>query len=196
MARVMRYKNKCRKERERMKRAFASLMAVLTVAALASACAGPEEAAPVGMPEDFQFSLVWNTYGESCFDSETGKLVKTTHATHPEDYVTELILDDDARRAAWEAISALDLADYPAEYDPNPGVMTTPSMTLVLTVVQNGTEQEIRCENIAQCYDENSNYASKNKKGQAFMTACHTLIRLITATPEWQALPEYEFFYE
>lgn len=149
-----------------------------------------------GLPEDFQFSLVWNTYGVSSYNSETGELVKTSHATHPEDYVTELILDDAARQAAWEAISALDLADYPAEYDPNPGVMSTPSMTLVLTVMQNGTEQEIRCEDIAQCYDAENNYTSKDKKGQAFMTACHTLIRLITAAPEWQALPEPEFLYE
>ena len=179
-----------------MKRAFTTLAAVLTIAVLAAACAGPEEAAPAEMPEDFQFSLVWNTYGVSSYNSETGELVKTSHATHPEDYVTELILDDAARQVAWEAISALDLADYPAEYDPNPGVMSTPSMTLMLTVMQNGTEQEIRCEDIAQCYDVENNYTSKDKKGQAFMTACPTLIRLITAAPEWQALPEPEFLYE
>ena len=179
-----------------MKRAFAALMAVLTVAALAAACAAPKETASAEMPEDFQFSLVWNTYGESSFDSETGKLVKTTNATHPEDYVTELILDDDARQAAWEAISVLDLADYPAEYNPNPGVMSTPSMTLVLTVMQNGTEQEIRCEDIALNFDAESNYTSKDKKGKAFLTACQALIRLITATPEWQALPDWEFLYE
>ena len=40
-----------------MKRAFAALMAVLTVAALAAACAAPKEAAPAEMPEDFQPQL-------------------------------------------------------------------------------------------------------------------------------------------
>ena len=74
--------------------------------------------------------------------------------------------------------------------------MSTPSMTLVLTVMQNGTEQEIRCEDIALNYDAESNYTSKDKKGKAFLTACQALIRLITGMPEWQALPDWEFLYE
>ena len=71
-----------------------------------------------------------------------------------------------------------------------------PGVTLVLSVFQGGTEKTIRCEDIALCHDAEGNYTAKDKKGQAFLRACQQLIALITATPEWQALPEYEFLYE
>lgn len=164
---------------------------MLALALLLAACAAPKE-----MPEDFQFSLVWNTYGISSYDSGTGVLIKTTDATHPENYETELHLSSDEMRAAWEIIAALDLADYPAEYDPNPDMKSKPGVTLVLSVFQGGTEKTIRCEDIALCHDAEGNYTAKDKKGQAFLRACQQLIALITATPEWQALPEYEFLYE
>lgn len=43
---------------------------------------------PTVVPEDFSFALTWNCYGVSSYDSQTGKLVKTTDATNPDDYVT------------------------------------------------------------------------------------------------------------
>ena len=127
---------------------------MLALALLLAACAAPKE-----MPEDFQFSLVWNTYGISSYDSGTGVLIKTTDATHPENYETELHLSSDEMRAAWEIIAALDLADYPAEYDPNPDVKSKPGVTLVLSVFQGGTEKTIRCEDIALCHDAEGNKA-------------------------------------
>ena len=52
---------------------------------------------PEERPEDFSFSLIWGVYGTSSYNSRTGKLVKTTDATHPEDYVTYMHLSDEAR---------------------------------------------------------------------------------------------------
>ena len=37
---------------------------------------------------DYSFSLTWNTFGISSYDSKTGKLVKTKDAPNPEDYIT------------------------------------------------------------------------------------------------------------
>ena len=51
--------------------------------------------APTNIPEDFSFSLVWNCYGISSYDSQTGKLVKTTDATNPKDYITYYQLTDE-----------------------------------------------------------------------------------------------------
>ena len=43
---------------------------------------------------DFAFALTWNCYGISSYDSQTGKLVKTTDATNSDDYVTYYQLTD------------------------------------------------------------------------------------------------------
>ena len=51
--------------------------------------------AHTNIPEDFSFSLVWNCYGISSYDSQTGKLVKTTDATNPKDYITYYQLTDE-----------------------------------------------------------------------------------------------------
>ena len=43
---------------------------------------------PTDTADNFSFSLVWGCYGISSYDSETGQLIKTTHATTPADYIT------------------------------------------------------------------------------------------------------------
>ena len=54
------------------------------------------DTAALGSFESFSFSLVWNCYGVSSYDSETGRLIKTTDATNPEDYITHCELTEDA----------------------------------------------------------------------------------------------------
>ena len=61
------------------------------------------------VPENLSFSLTWNTYGISSYDSATGKLVKTTDATNPEDYITTLQLDGTQLFAIWELLWELDI---------------------------------------------------------------------------------------
>ena len=43
---------------------------------------------PNEMPEDFSFKVTWGTFGRSSYDSKTGKLIKTTDATNPDEYIT------------------------------------------------------------------------------------------------------------
>lgn len=150
------------------------------------------------VPEDFSFRFVWGCYGISSYDSETGKLVKTTDATHPEDYETTLELDEEQRAEIWALLSALELAGYPAHYDPynDPAstqkVASEPNRNLILTLRTDGKETTVSCIGIClggfgHGYDE---------KAQRFLDTCDRLTNLLTGTPEWEALPDYEFLYE
>ena len=142
------------------------------------------------MPEDFSFSLTWGSYGISSYDSVSGKLVKTSDATHPENYITELILTGEEFDSIFEIISALDVDSYPDIYNPNPDVMQEPSVTLVLTVTNNGETKTISAVDI--CDDA----AHADAKGKKFINACREISQILTSSEEWQALPDYEFYYE
>ena len=140
--------------------------------------------------DDFSFALTWGCYGISSYDSRTGKLVKTTDATHPEDYITSYRLTAEEMRTVYGLITDLDVESYPDEYDPNEGWMSSPSMTLILTVRMGQTEKIIAAKNIV------IRYFSEDEKGQRFLTVCKTIEELLTATEEWKALPDYEVLYE
>lgn len=141
-------------------------------------------------PEGFSFALTWNCYGVSSYDSATGKLVKTTDATHPEDYVTTHYINEKEAGQVWQLIQKLDIESYPDEYDPNPGVFSTPDMTLILTVRTADGEKTVKAEGIAMSYE------SKDEKGQKFLDTCRAIEEILTDTEEWKALPDYEFLYE
>ncbi|MBE6608913.1 MAG: hypothetical protein E7633_10220 [Ruminococcaceae bacterium] len=143
------------------------------------------------VPESLSFSLTWNTYGISSYDSATGKLVKTTDATNPEDYITTLKLDGTQLFAIWELLWELDIETYPDEYDPQGGELSSdPSMTLILTLRDGDKVKTVRAEDIALTYESN------DPKGQKFLDTCKGIRDILTATEEWKALPEYEFFYD
>ena len=143
------------------------------------------------VPESLSFSLTWNTYGISSYDSATGKLVKTTDATNPEDYVTTLHLDGTQLFEIWELLWELDIETYPDEYDPQGGELSSdPSMTLILTLRDGDKVKTVRAEDIALSYESN------DPKGQKFLDTCKGIRDILTATEEWKALPEYEFFYD
>ena len=146
---------------------------------------------PEIVPEDFSFKLTWGCHGISSYDSTTGMLVKSTHATHPEDYITSYELPEEYKKQIYDDIRALDPASYPDVYDPQEGgLMSSPPMTLILTVYANGKEKTIRAGDIA------CTYKSEDEKGQVFLTTCKAIETILTETEEWKALPEYEFFYE
>ncbi len=143
------------------------------------------------VPDNLSFSLTWNTYGISSYDSATGKLVKTSDATNPEDYITTLELDGQQLFAIWELLWELDIETYPDEYDPHGGGLSSdPSMTLILTLRDGDKVKTVRAEDIALTYESN------DPKGQKFLDTCKGIRDILTATEEWKALPEYEFFYD
>ena len=163
----------------------------VTVLVLATAGCGIQEAAEdtAAVPEDFAFALTWNCYGTSSYDSQTGKMVKTTDAADPDDYVTYYQLTDQDKAYIYHLIASLDIHTYPEIYDPQNG-MSKPSMTLILTVYCNGTQKTVRAENIAL------SFVSEDEKGQAFLSVCEAICNRLTATEEWKALPDYENLYE
>ncbi|MBE6540895.1 MAG: hypothetical protein E7672_00385 [Ruminococcaceae bacterium] len=140
--------------------------------------------------DEFTFSLTWNTYGVSSYDSESGKLVKTTDATHPEDYVTTFFMTEEQLDSVSRIIRELDVESYPDEYNPNENAISRPPMTLILSVHTDTVDKTITAKNIA------ITYGAKDEKGQKFLSACKDIIDIIVSSDEWKSLPDYEVLYE
>ena len=172
-----------------MKKLVAFVLALVCALSIVGCNTQEPVSNPSDVPEDFSFALTWNCYGVSSYDSQTGKLVKTTDATNPDDYVTYYQLTDKDKEYIYSLIAPLDISSYPEEYDPQNG-MSKPSMTLVLTVYCNGIQKTIKAENIAL------SFTSEDEKGQAFLSVCEAICNRLTSTEEWEALPKYEKLYE
>ncbi len=177
-----------------MKRVLCMILSALLILSLAGCGAGSgktaaPENAPENAPEITSFALTWGCYGISSYDSATGKLVKTTDATHPEDYVTEYRLTEQERQEIWQLLRELDANSYPDAYDPNPELGSDPTETLILTVRTAAGEKTITARDTA--------FAStaESAEGRAFLQTCRTIERLLTGTEAWQALPDYEHYY-
>ena len=145
---------------------------------------------PEIMPDDFSFALTWGCWGISSYDSRTGRLVKTTDATHPEDYVTAYTLTAEQTQSIYDLLRALNVNGYPTIYNPHDGIASSPPMSLILTVRIGDRVKQIKAENIAISYETN------HKEGQRFLTACKTIQEILTSTEEWKVLPDYEFYYD
>ncbi len=140
--------------------------------------------------ESFSFSFNWGCFGESFYDSESGRLVKTTAATKPEDYVTVHVLTDNERKQIYDLIMGLDLCSYPDRYNPHTdGTASDPSMTLILSVKTSEFEKSVTAADVAATYE------CKDEKGQKFLSVCMTIADILMGTEEWRALPDYEFYY-
>lgn len=139
---------------------------------------------------NYSFSLTWNTYGTSSYDSKTGTLIKSSDATNPKDYTTNLNLNEQQYAAIWKLIQGLDIESYPDEYNPHVNGSSEPYMTLILSVKADGIDKTVTVPETVISYETN------NKKGQKFLDVCKGIRDILTETDEWKALPEYEFFYD
>jgi len=148
----------------------------------------------VAVPEDFSFSITWDCYGISSYDSKTGTLVKTWDATHPEDYITTLQLTKDELKSVYIKLTRdIDLYSFTEKYNPfRMGYDSRPTQTIILSIEENGKSKTVICENIA-FGDEKW---MKNKKARNFMRVKNEIVDIITDTDEWKALPDYEFGYD
>lgn len=140
--------------------------------------------------DNFSFSLTWNCYGVSSYDSETGKLVKTTDATNPEDYITTYHLTDAQKQQIYEMIKDLDITSYPDEYNPDEYGTSIPSMNLILSVKTDDIDKTVTAKETVLSYQAN------NAKEQKLMDVCESIRDILTETEEWKALPDYEFLYD
>lgn len=167
---------------------IALILALLMLIPCLSGCG--EKILPQERPEDFSFSLVWGAYGTSSYDSRTGKLVKTTDATHPEDYVTYLHLSDKTLEYFYGLLRDLDVESFPDEYDPDRHTMCEPSSALTVTVRAGGRTKTVMVDDMAA---SRIAYIGKCKK---YIETCTAIRNFLMQTEEWKALPEYEFFYD
>ncbi|MBE6673377.1 MAG: hypothetical protein E7599_07690 [Ruminococcaceae bacterium] len=147
---------------------------------------------PEKMPKHFQFSLVWGTNGISSYDSQTGELVKTTDATHPEEYKTILHLSRAQLEEIYALIYRLNVADYPENYNPFPDYGSDPSYTIVLSVYDGIGVKNIECREIAIP----DGVFTMDAKAKAFIETYRAIRDILTETEEWKSLPEYENFYD
>lgn len=173
-----------------MKR-FRIILCVLMILSL-GACSAKEGTDPV-VPADFSFFLRWGVYGSSFYDSESGELLKSNAEPEREKYTATLMLSDEQRRQAWETVANLDWDAYVTEdgtYDPNPGMMSAPSLAIELIVEENGKLHRILCPKVAIAS------GSPHRDGQALLSAVDALTDLLTSTPEWQALPERTVLFD
>lgn len=167
---------------------FALILAFLMLLTSLTGCAN--KILPKECPDDFSFSLTWGAYGTSSYDSRTGKLVKTTDATNPEEYVTYLHLSDKTLEYFYGLLRDLDVESFPDEYDPDRHTMCTPSSALTVTVRAGGRTKTVRVDDMAA---SRIAYIGKCKK---YIETCTAIRDFLMQTEEWKALPEYEFFYD
>lgn len=149
------------------------------------------DGAEFGSIDSFSFSLTWDCYGISSYDSESGKLVKTKDATNPEDYITTYQLTEAQKQEIYDLILNLNITSYPDIYNPQKnGLASNPSMTLILSVKTDTVQKTITAENIALTCE------SEDREGQKFLNVCEAIRDILIETEEWKALPEYEFLYD
>lgn len=144
---------------------------------------------PLGLP-NFEFTLSWGTYGYSSYDSASGKLVKTTDASHPEDYVTTHQLSDEERRLCWQYLMNSNYRAFPLIYDPDPNMECEPPSEFALTVTNEGETKKVSCSDTAR--DKKTCEPGAND----FFNSLQKIAELLMNTEEFQALPDYEHFYE
>ena len=149
------------------------------------------------LPDDFAFSIVWGCYGISSYDSNTGKLVKTKDATDVSKYTSTVQLTEDQMTEVYRILfSDIDIFEYPDSYDPFNApdaeirVASEPNQTIIISVTANGRTKTVTCNGVAF---GSTGYC---EEARAFMNAENKIVELITSLPEWEAFPEYEFFYE
>lgn len=172
-----------------MKKYIVSL--ILALAFVLSLVGCKNTSSPQEALDDFSFSLTWDCYGISSYDSKTGKLIKTTDAAHPEDYITYYELSAEYKELIYDYIQTLEVESYPDIYNPHgDGISSEPPMTLILTVRIGDSVKTISAEDIA------ISYKSQDEKGQKFLTTCKAIRDILIETEEWKALPDYEVHYE
>ena len=167
---------------------FALILAFVMLLPCFSGCG--HKILPEERPEDVSFSLIWGVYGTSSYNSRTGKLVKTTDATHPEDYVTYMHLSDEMLDYFYGLLCDLDIEDFPDEYDPDTHIACEPPSALSITVRVGDRSKTVKVEDMA------ASPLALIGKSKRYVETCTDIRDLLMESDEWKALPEYEFFYD
>ena len=145
-------------------------------------------------PDDFSFSLVWNTFGISSYDSKTGKLIKTTDTSNVKKYTATYKMTDGQIASVYSLL--IQLTDYPEIYDPyndpesETKLVSTPSRTVIIKFTANGKTKTIQCKEISFGSTGYNDLATK------FLRIERQLEGMVTSSDEWLTLPDYEVYYD
>ena len=179
-----------------MKRFLALTMILLTVL-FVFGCGNEEyndsKVLPSEMPDDFSFTIVWGTFGYSSYDSKTGKLVKTTNATNPDEYITTYNLSNYELKCIYNLLCELHLEAYPNEFDDKDFIMSDPYCKYSLSVEGGGFSKTVSANQVGLSSIEE---AGKTKKAKKYLDTVDEIVEILTGTDEWKALPDYEFLYD
>ena len=128
---------------------------------------------------DFSFTIRWGHQGENGYSSKDRLLYKGD----PQNTM-EFELEEEVLYAVWQIASAL-CADYPDRYDPHSYIQSDPGMDLYLEVSSGRKLDLVSCPDIAAVY------TSENPAGDDFLDAFFAIVSVLTASEQWQALPEW-----
>lgn len=186
-----------------MKRLIPAFLSILLLLAGFSGCARHRR-----YRGDFSFRIRWGVEGQSSYDSRTGTLIKTTNASDPDRFKTELYLSLEEMTELSDTAGLLDLAkipDAPESYEPymTEGVgwaLAKPSSVLELTLRKGQEEKTVLCVgalSVLLQWDSETDdlYTPIDENGEAFIALVRRMLRMIQTSEEWKALPEYEVLY-
>jgi hypothetical protein len=143
------------------------------------------------VPDDFSFSIRFNVYGISSYDSATGKLVKTNdpHNENLEQYETTMQLSDEQIEEIYRLLSALDWSAYPEGYRPT-DIVSKPCETWGLKMQIGDDLKMIECYMIPL-----GKFEGRDEKAQELIDTFERIQEIITSTEEWKSFPDPEVLY-
>ena len=144
------------------------------------------------LPDDFSFSIVWDTFGISSYDSKTGKLIKTYDTADISKYTASYSMSKEELLTVYKILFYdIDVREYPDAYDPYNNDPENKSLTggndtVIIKVKANGEEKAVVCRDIVK------SYKGINGPATAFVLAEHGITSMLTSTAEWKSLPANE----
>ena len=174
-----------------IKKLLSLALAALMLVCLFVSCQG---SLPKEMPEDFSFSIRWGVFGESSYDSSTGKLVKARMSTEPEKYITTYFLSDEEKQAVYDIIKEMKFEKF-NKFGKFDFVFSDPHFRLSLTVKTADMDKTVVAENVAYKPSDLSSSAN-SLRGKRYLKGIEKITDILVSTEEWKALPDYEFQYD
>lgn len=145
----------------------------------------------ITVPDDFSFSIRFNVYGISSYDSATGKLVRTNDPKNEnlEQYETTMQLSDEQTEEIYRLLSALDWSAYPDGYRPT-DIQSKPCATWGLKMKIGDDLKMIECYMIPL-----GKFEGRDEKAQELIDTFERIQEIITSTEEWKSFPDPEVLY-
>ena len=140
--------------------------------------------------EDFYFALTWGVEKDASYDSRTGTLIKTKYVIErqPEEYIATYQYPN--INEIYEMAKSINVYSYPDEYYPYEGcsMLTTPSVDYVFEI----NDKTITSENCPIFYEIPD---SVTKRGKQYLKLIFTILKTLTSSEEWKAMPDPERLY-